>query len=100
MTHGSLPLPALELISLQKRRRCPQGVTRWLRRLGGIHGGKKNAPNDSELITFSGTFSGTLVGVRSGAGRVREYRRDSGPFRECGLASNRADALSCRSLLQ
>jgi hypothetical protein len=37
-------------------------------RLGGIHGGKKNAPDDSEAITFSGTFSGTLVGARSGAG--------------------------------
>jgi hypothetical protein len=37
-------------------------------RLGGIHGGKKNAPDDSGAITFSGTFSGTLVGARSGAG--------------------------------
>jgi len=37
-------------------------------RLGGIHGGKKNVPDDSEAITFSGTFSGTLVGARSGAG--------------------------------
>jgi hypothetical protein len=37
-------------------------------RLGGIHGGKKNAPESSGAITFSGTFSGTLVGARSGAG--------------------------------
>jgi hypothetical protein len=37
-------------------------------RLGGIHGGKKDAPDDSGAITFSGTFSGTLVGTRSGAG--------------------------------
>ena len=37
-------------------------------RLGGIHGGKKNAPDYSGAITFSGTFSGTLVGARSGAG--------------------------------
>jgi hypothetical protein len=37
-------------------------------RLGGIHGGKKNAPDDSGAITFSGTCSGTLVGARSGAG--------------------------------
>jgi hypothetical protein len=35
---------------------------------GGIHGGKKNSPDDSGAITFSGTFSGTLVGARSGAG--------------------------------
>ena len=34
----------------------------------GIHGEKKNAPDDSGAITFSGTFSGTLVGARSGAG--------------------------------
>jgi hypothetical protein len=39
-------------------------------RLGGIHGGKKNAPESSGAITFSGTFSGTLVGARSGAGGV------------------------------
>jgi hypothetical protein len=39
-----------------------------LNRLGGIHGGKKNAPESSGAITFSGTFSGTLVGARSGAG--------------------------------
>ena len=37
-------------------------------RLGGIHGGKKNTPDDSGAITFSGTFSGTLVGARSGGG--------------------------------
>ena len=37
-------------------------------RLGGIHGGEKNAPESSGAITFSGTFSGTLVGARSGAG--------------------------------
>jgi hypothetical protein len=36
--------------------------------LGGIHDGKKNAPDDSGAITFAGTFSGTLVGARSGAG--------------------------------
>ena len=37
-------------------------------RLGGIHGGKKNAPVGSGAITFSGTFSGTLIGARSGVG--------------------------------
>ena len=34
----------------------------------GIHGGKKNVPDDYGAITFSGTFSGTLVGACSGAG--------------------------------
>jgi hypothetical protein len=50
-----------------KKNRSQSGECRF-NRLGGIHGGKKNAPESSGAITFSGTFSGTLVGARSGAG--------------------------------
>jgi hypothetical protein len=69
-------------------------------RLGGIHGGKKNTPDDSGAITFSGTFPALWSAPAPAQAQVREYRRGSGPFRGCRLVSNRADALSFRSFLQ
>ena len=68
-------------------------------RLGGIHGGKKNTPDDSGLL-FRAPFPALWSAPAPAQAQVREYRRGSGPFRGCRLVSNRADALSCRSFLQ
>ena len=64
-------------------------------------------PKDKRQTEEQANWSGRLLDrfphrrfFRRGRVRVREYRRGSAPSRGCRLVSNRADALSCRSLLR